>query len=242
VYSRELDRTRIAGAADPRDQAKQLQTHAGKRLALEQPSEDPMRRSFLLGLVPALAFASVFLSNVPAEAGPKLDLDLDLGTTIQNQTDFSLGGGLRFGYRFNVPYSNVYVQPELGLHYMNFGTNSTVVAGQFDYAGAFNGGLRLGIRGPVQPAIFGHVGVGVLGYELKDGTTTGQLGPEADIGAGLDFRVAPGFTLGAQVAFNHISLVNEAGYVTTDANWFNFGLTAGFEFWDAPVRRVVYYR
>ena len=76
-----------------------------------------MRRSFLLGLVPALAFASAFLSAEPAHAGPKLDLDLDLGTALQqtpanqSQVDLSLGGGIRGGYRFHVPYSNVYVQP-----------------------------------------------------------------------------------------------------------------------------------
>jgi len=44
-----------------------------------------MRRSFLFGLVPVLAFASAFLTNKPAHAGPKLDLDLDLGTAFQNR-------------------------------------------------------------------------------------------------------------------------------------------------------------
>jgi len=124
---------------------------------------------------------------------------------------------------------------------MNFGTNSADLNQQWDYAGALNGGLRLGIQGPVQPAVFGHIGLGVLGYSNPDNTTSGYVGPEADIGFGLDFRVVPGFTLGAQIAYNVISIINQDG-VPGAAKWCNFGLTAGFEFWDAPVRRVYVYR
>ena len=192
-----------------------------------------MRRSFLLGLVPALAFAGAFLSDKPAHAGPKLDLDLDLGTAIQDKVDLSLGGGIRAGYRFNIRYSNVYIQPELGLHYMNFGTNAEQLNNQWSYAGTFNGGLKLGIQGPVQPSVFGHIGLGLLGYENPDTTTSGYVGPEADIGLGLDFRVAPGFTLGAQFAYNVVSILDQGENGTlqsTSARWFNFGVTAGFEF------------
>lgn len=197
-----------------------------------------MRRSFLVGLVPMLAFAAVsFASTKEAHAGPIIGLDLDLGTAFQNQVDFSGGGGLRLGYRFNIPGSWLYVQPEIGGHYMNFGFNSDTVG--YDYAGILNGGLRLGVQGPVQPNIFGHVGLGFMGYVTDpNGDSAGYIGPAADVGAGIDFRIVRGFTLGAQVAYNSVAVPS------TDfgaAKWLSFGLTANFQLWE-PQPRPVYVR
>src|SRR6185312_3412868 len=121
-----------------------------------------MRRSILVGLVPALALAAVsFAGAREAHAGPTIGLDLDLGTAIQapnnaSRVDFSLGGGGRLGYRFGIPGSIVYLQPEIGGHYMRFGLNSQNIG--YDSAGILNGGLKLGLSGIVQPNIFGHVG------------------------------------------------------------------------------------
>lgn len=216
-----------------------------------------MRRNILVGLVPALAFAAVSLTSTKqAFAGPHLDADLDFGTALQtrvpNQTavDFSLGGGARLGYRFGIPGSIVYIQPELGGKYTKFGFNSGLIG--YDYAGVINGGLKLGLSGIVQPNIFGHVGLGIMGYNdsCVNGfcTTSGYLGPEADIGAGIDFRLLPGFTLGAQVAFNDVLVpaVNQMADVYGSAKWVSFGLTAGFHIGEpAPrryYRRPVYYR
>jgi hypothetical protein len=212
-----------------------------------------MRRSFLaVSIVPALAaFAFVtFAQTKEAAAGPTLDLDLNLGTAIQSpgvanassRIDFSLGGGAALGYRFHLgPW--LYLQPEVGGHYMRFGFNSQDIG--YDYAGTLNGGLRLGLSGVVQPNVFGHVGAGFLGYNTVVGTrpaTVFELGPEMDLGLGLDFRLLPGFTLGAQVAYNTAVVPSPAATVGPAgdyaAKWFSFGIKAGFQFGEP--RRVVY--
>jgi hypothetical protein len=202
-----------------------------------------MRRSFLAAaVIPAVAFAAVSLGSTreAAASGTTIDLDLNLGTAFQSngvsQVDFSAGGGARIGYRFNIPQSYVYVQPEGGIHYMRFGFNADSLG--YDYAVTVNGGLKLGIQGIVQPNIFGHLGLGALGYAVPGGSE-GFIGPALDVGAGLDFRIVPGFLLGAQIAYN--SVVVPSGNQDS-AKWVTFGLTAGFHFGDAPPRRVVYRR
>ena len=204
-----------------------------------------MRRSFLAAaVIPALAFGAIILGSTreAAASGTTIDLDLNLGTAFQarangrSQVDFSVGGGGRLGYRFNIPQSYVYVQPEGGVHYMRFGFNNPT---GYDYAFTVNGGLKLGLQGVVQPNVFGHLGFGALGYAVPGGSQ-GYLGPALDIGAGLDFRIVPGFLLGAQIAYN--SVLVPAANSPDAAKWLTFGLTAGFHFGDAPPRRVVYRR
>jgi hypothetical protein len=198
-----------------------------------------MRRSFLVGLVvPALAFAAItFGQTKEAAAGPILGLDLDLGTAFQSReassVDFSAGGGVRLGYRFVIPRSYVYVQPEIGGHYMSFGFNSQQLG--YDYAGTLTGGIKVGLTGIVQPNIFTHVGLGFMGY----GANSGYIGPDFDIGLGIDFRVWRGFLLGAQVAWNMADVPSLAD--ASAAKWMNFGINASFHFGEAaPVR--YYYR
>ncbi|MFT3773530.1 MAG: hypothetical protein QM820_49775 [Minicystis sp.] len=203
-----------------------------------------MRRSFLAAaIVPAVAFAAItFGSTKEAAAGPTVDLNLNFGTALQSQSgvsrvDFSLGGGAAVGYRWNIPRSYVYLQPEIGGQYMRFGFNSTSIGG-YDYAGTLNAGLRAGLQGLVQPNLFAHVGLGFLGYDLGGGATEGYLGPQVDIGAGLDIRPIPGFTIGAQIAYNHVAVPS----VGPDAaRWVSFGLKAGFQFGE-PRPRPVYVR
>jgi hypothetical protein len=213
-----------------------------------------MRRSFLVGLVPVLAFAAAtFTSTKQAHAGPHLDLDLDLGTALQSRgakgsektaVDFSVGGGARLGYRFGIPGSILYLQPEIGGKYMRFGFNSEAVG--YDYAGILNGGLKLGLSGIVQPSIFGHLGLGIMGYNISPTESKGFLGPAADVGAGLDFRIVPGFTLGAQIAYNTVVVPTDDPNVYGAAKWVSFGLTAGFHIGEPRPRPVyvqpVYYR
>jgi hypothetical protein len=214
------------------------------------------RSSFLVGLVPVAAFAAMmFGSTKEAHAGPTIGLDLNLGTAFQDRArsntstiDFSYGLGGRLGYRFHFPGTYVYLQPELGGSYMNFGANSSQ-AGGYSHAGALNGGARLGLSGIVQPHVFGHIGLGFLGYDSVATTRSGAvittstdsyLGPAFDVGLGLDIRVVRGFTLGALVAYNSVTVPSVN---TIDAaKWVSFGLHAGFEF-GAPgraraVRRV----
>lgn len=204
-----------------------------------------MRRSFLVGLIPAVAFAAVtFGATKQAAAGPYVGVDLDLGTAFQNQVDFSAGGGVRVGYRFVIPRSYVWLQPEVGGHYMRFGFNAENITNHYDYAGTLNGGIRAGLTGIVQPNLFTHVGLGFLGYDLGGGRTTGDVTPQFDIGAGIDFKVWQGFTLGAQLAYN--MAVVPSGTIAgqeTAAKWMNFGIVAGFHFGEpAPRRTYVHYR
>lgn len=200
-----------------------------------------MRRSFLLALVPGLAFAAVSFASTPeAKAGPVIGLDLDLGTALNpNQVDFSAGGGLRLGYRFGIPGSWLYIQPEIGGHYMRFGFNSDSVG--YDYAGIVNAGLKLGLSGVVQPNIFGHLGLGILGYNATgNGDTSGAFGPAGDVGVGLDFRIVPGFLLGAQIAYNSVLVPGGInGEDVVAAKWVNFGINATFHIGE-PRPRPVY--
>jgi len=206
-----------------------------------------MRRTFLAAaIIPALAFAAVTLgATKEAAAGPTVDLDLNLGTAFQtgvgqSAVDFSLGGGIDIGYRFYIPGSYLYLQPEIGGHYMRFGFNSDQVG--YDYVGTLNAGAKLGLMGAggvIQPNIFGHLGLGFLGRQLGPDTAEFGVGPALDIGAGLDIRVVPGFTLGAQIAYNSAA---DPSYAGADwAKWLSFGIKAGFQFGE-PRPRPVYVR
>jgi hypothetical protein len=204
-----------------------------------------MRRSFLAAaIVPVAAFAAVtFGSTKQAAAGPTIDLGLNLGTAIQTRessatrVDFSLGGSAAVGYRWNIPRSYVYVQPEIMGSYMRFGFNSTSVG--YDYAGALNAGLRAGLQGIVQPNVFGHVGFGFLGYSTY-GSEVGYLGPQLDLGVGLDIRPVPGFTIGANIAYNSVLVPAGPAYLDS-AKWVSFGLKLGFQFGE-PRPRPTYVR
>jgi hypothetical protein len=216
-----------------------------------------MRRALFVGFVPALAFAAVSLTSTKqAFAGPHLDADLDFGTALQSRpntqgvsqtaVDFSLGGAVRLGYRFYAgPW--LYLQPEIGGQYQKFGFNSQEIG--YDYAGVLKGGLKIGLQGIVQPNIFGHFGLGIMGYTpsaVNSYASEGVLGPQADIGGGIDFRIVPGFTLGAQIAYNDVLVPTTNPGILTDAKWVSFGLTMGFHIGEQARRpvytRPVYYR
>lgn len=206
-----------------------------------------MRRSFLVApVVSALAFAAVIGMSKEAAAGPTVDLTLNLGTAIQTgaattNVDFSLGGGLGLGYRFNIPRSYVYVQPEVVGEYFRFGFNGNQLGGgaRYDYAAALKTGMRFGLQGIVQPNIFGHLGLGFLGTQLNAVTDELYLGPNMDIGLGLDIRPAPGFTIGLDVAYHAVPLPSQQGFDA--AKWVSFGIKAGFQFGE-PRPRPVYVR
>jgi hypothetical protein len=201
-----------------------------------------MRRSFLVApIVPAIAIAAVMLgSTSEAKAGPTVDLTLNLGTAFQSgpattNVDFSLGGGLGLGYRFNIPRSILYVQPEVVGEYMRFGFNSNLAYG-YQYAGDIKTGIRAGIKGIVQPNIFGHLGLGFLGRPVGLNTTELSIGPQMDVGAGLDIQPVRGFMIGLDVAYHAVPLPS---YQTLDAaKWVSFGLKAGWEFGQPRPRRV----
>jgi hypothetical protein len=179
-----------------------------------------MRRSLFLGVVPCLV-AVALSSPREAHAGPYLGIDLDLGTAFENKVDFSYGLGGRFGWKFYFAGAPVWLLPEIGGHFMSFGS-----ATEFGQAGTAFGGVRFGFDGIVQPNIFAHVGLGFVG---------GDFGPYTDIGLGLDFQITRVFSLGLQVAYNTV-LDDGSGY--GDARWVSFGLNLGFDFTRRTRERV----
>lgn len=184
-----------------------------------------MCRSLLLGIVPCLAFAAVLASEREAHAGPYLGLDLDLGTAFQDKVDFSYGFGGRFGWKIYFRGAPVWLLPEVGGKYMNFGE-----ATEIGYSGAGFGGVRFGFDGIVQPNLFGHLGLGHIGAS--------HPGPYADVGGGVDFQITRVFSMGLQVAYNSVS---EAGSPYGAAKWVSFGLNFGFDFTRPHRERIVVY-
>ncbi len=184
-----------------------------------------MRRSLLLGVVPCLAFAAVLSSVREAHAGPYLGIDLDLGTAFQDKVDLSYGLGGRFGYKIYFRGAPVWLLPEIGGKYMNFGD-----ATEIDHAGAAFGGVRFGFDGIVQPKIFAHLGLGFIGG--------GDLGPYADVGIGLEFQITRVFSMGIQAAYNTVA---DSSSDFGAAKWASFGLNFGFDFTRRARERVVVY-
>ena len=182
-----------------------------------------MRRSLVLAAVSSLAVATVRLA-VPREAtaGPYLGIDLDLGTAFRRQVDFSYGLGGRFGYKIHFP-GPFWLLPEVGGHFMSFGSNNGL--GEFSQAGNAFGGARFGLDGFVQPNVFAHLGIGFVGAS--------QLGPSADVGLGVDFRITRLFSIGLQVAYNAVTVTSSGDA----AKWVNFGVNFGFDFAGRPPRQ-----
>ena len=58
--------------------------------------------------------------------------------------------------------------------------------------------VKFGLSGVVQPNVFAHLGLGMMGFAINANTSELDTGPAMDIGAGIDFRIVPGFLLGAQ--------------------------------------------
>ena len=171
-----------------------------------------MRRSLLLGVVPCLVLAATLTASREAQAGPYLGVDLNLGTALQDRVDFSYGLGARFGWKIYFANAPVWLLPEVGGHFMSFGT-----ATEFGHAGAAFGGARFGFDGVVQPNIFAHLGLGFVGAS--------ELGPL--------------FSLGLQVAYNSVS---DNGSDFGAAKWVSFGLNFGFDFTRPGRERIRYVR
>jgi hypothetical protein len=183
-----------------------------------------MRTSPFL-MAPGLVIAATLMVATEAHAGPYLGIDLDLGTALQDRVDFSYGLGGRFGWKVYFAGAPVWLLPEVGGHFMSFGS-----ATEFGHAGAAFGGVRFGFDGVVQPNIFAHLGLGFVGDS--------ELGPYADVGVGLDFQITRLFSLGLQVAYNTVS---DNGSDFGAAKWVSFGLNFGFDFTRPERGRRRYY-
>ncbi len=174
------------------------------------------QRRFCRKALPSLAVAGVLALSADAQAGPYLGLDLDLGTAFQHNVDFSYGLGGRFGWKIYFPGVPLWLLPEVGAHFMSFGSGRD--AGEFTESSSVFGGARFGFDGLVQPNVFAHLGVGFVG--------AGELGPHTDVGVGVDFQLTRVLSLGAQVAYN-ADTIDSLGDA---AKWVSFGVNVGIDF------------
>jgi hypothetical protein len=183
-----------------------------------------------------LALASLlatvlFASSARADSGGRLTADLDLGSTTDFSTRMTVGGALRFGWRFDL--GRVWLEPEIG------GAYAALTGVGCDFCRGMNhtlrgfGGMRLGgaglLAGVIEPALFGHVGYGrVLGaHEYNADPSTG--GPAADVGFAIDAVLTRHFRFGGQAAYNVIATRDEASSAPPP-KWITFGLHAGVAF------------
>ena len=181
-----------------------------------------LQRPFFLAAIPGLAVAGTLAFTTPAQAGPYVGIDLDLGTAFQNNIDLSYGLGGRLGWKIYFPGVPVWLLPEVGAHFMSFGSGRA--PGEFNESSSVFGGARFGFDGVVQPNVFAHLGLGFIG--------AGELGPHTDVGVGLDFQLTRVLSLGLQVAYNAdtIDALGDA------AKWVSFGINFGLDF-TRPERR-----
>ena len=84
-------------------------------------------------------------------------------------------------------------------------------------------GFRLGLARMVQPAIFGHAGVGWLG--------TYTTGSAIDAGISLAFKLVPLFSFGAQAAYNVVSVADTSPTAPGAATkWLSYGAHVAVDF------------
>jgi hypothetical protein len=166
-------------------------------------------------LVPPLLAAGlaalVSLASREACAGIFLGAELDGGVSIGAP---GVHAGIGFlgvlGYRIGL--GPVFLQPEGEGSTMFFRGPVTLL-----HPTCILGGARLGLPGKVQPAVYGHAGVGWLGATVD--------GPSFDAGISLAFKLVPVFSFGVQGGYD-VLMVLASGQAT---KWFDFGLHVGVE-------------
>jgi hypothetical protein len=123
------------------------------------------------------------------DSNTNIALDFDFGAALDEPgTSAGGGGALRIGQELDLVL--ISLTPEVGGSYHTFGGADKTRL----YAG-FVGG-RLAVGKVIEPAIFGHVGVGhVQGFESR-------TAPLVDGGLALDFTLLPLIDLGVHGAYN----------------------------------------
>lgn len=182
-------------------------------------------------LVASLSFF-ILLTTAPAlaEGGGQVAADLELGSPVdQFDGNFAIGGGGRFGWRFDL--GRVWLQPEAAGHYMRFlgGLCEDYCKATHTHATRVLGGVRIGgaglISGVIEPALFGHGGYGWLSSKLK--------GPAVDVGFALDVRVVRVFRFGVHGAYNVVDgqpTPRDQQGAYPAMKWVSFGLHVGAGF------------
>ena len=190
-----------------------------------------MRTHILSLLAPLTTLTLLLTSPARADSGAQIAADLELGAPMDGGT-FALGGGGRFGWRFDL--GPIWLQPEAAGHYVHFfggfGCDEWCPDWQARASRAL-GGLRLGgaglISGVIEPSLFGHAGYGFRSSKVH--------GPAFDAGFALDVKAARVFRFGIHGAYNVIvgrsDLPPYSGPVSWPATkWVTLGLHVGAGF------------
>jgi hypothetical protein len=178
-----------------------------------------MRRPIPLALVTCLAGAAVLAPPRTARAGIFIGAEFDAGQGIAMPTGMHAGYGFiaALGYRIGV--GPLFLQPEAQGGYLTFPTDP----GQSLHVARVLGGVRLGLGGIFQPAIYGHAGVGWL-----DPFTTGRA---LDAGLSLAFKLVPMFSFGAQAGYNVVSVADTSIQAPGAATkWLSYGAHVAVDF------------
>ncbi len=180
-----------------------------------------MRRSIVAGSAACLAAAAVIASSREARAGFFVGGEFDAASPIDAPQSYKNGYGFvgQLGYRFGL--GPVYLQPEAQGSYIVFPLDAALAPTL--HTTRIMGGARFGLSGMVQPALYGHAGIGWLG-EGRDGRTF-------DGGFALGFKLIPYLRFGGQVGYNVLTVPNDLGSgATTTFKWVSYGVSLGIEF------------
>jgi hypothetical protein len=170
-----------------------------------------VRRVIVVALGIAVAALSLVASR-EAHAGVFLGAEIDGGVSI-GQPGVHPGLGFLGALGYRIGLGPVFLQPEgEGSTMSFFGVPAPL------HATRILGGARLGLSGKVQPALYGHAGVGWLASNTD--------GPSFDAGLALAFKLVPVFSFGVQGGYD-VLLVLANGQAT---KWFNYGAHVGVEF------------
>jgi len=198
----------------------------------------PLPTLHLLVALPAFVAVMIPPSPARAEVGGQVAADLDLGAPMDTTERTLIGGGGRFGWRFDL--GPVWLQPEVAGGYTAFVDNTCEVCTTNDRAVRVTGGARIGgsglISGVIEPALFGHAGYGWL--RISTHYPEGQVthfdlkGPAFDVGVALDVKVVRYFRFGVHGAYDVVVGRYETfqDVPVRAMKWISFGLHAGAAF------------
>lgn len=175
-----------------------------------------MRRSIVLGIAPALAFAAVIASGGEARAGVTLGAEYGAGQQIDGPANAKSAYGFvgTFGYRLGL--GPVFLQPEAQASYMTFPTTLDTA----EHLWRVQGGGRFGLGGMFQPAIYGHSGI------VWQGSDVGTNGKTYDVGFAMAFKFIPLLSFGGQVGYN----VAKFDSLQLTTKWVSYGAHVAIEF------------
>jgi hypothetical protein len=178
-----------------------------------------MLRPIPLALASCLAAAAVLAPPRSARAGIFIGAEFDAGQPLSMPTGTHPGYGFMGSLGYRIGIGPIFLQPEAQGGYLLFPTDLM----QNSHVARVLGGVRLGLGSIVQPAIYGHAGVGWL-----DMYTTGRA---FDAGVALAFKLVPLFSFGAQAGYNVVSVPDTSPQAPGAATkWLSYGAHVAVDF------------